>query len=60
MEALRVAASAAYAEMRGDLAFQMLMTAHRRAVSSGDRAAGLRAAIDEAMPGDSRSSRRKA
>jgi predicted ATPase/DNA-binding CsgD family transcriptional regulator len=49
VQALRVAATAAYAEMRGDLAFEMLMTAHRRAVSEGDAGAAAISLADAAM-----------
>jgi hypothetical protein len=49
--ALRVAATAAYAEMRGDLAFEMLMTAHDRAAASGDDAAAAITLADAAMLG---------
>lgn len=49
VHALRVAATAAYAELRGDLGFEMLMTAHRRAVASGDAGAAAITVADAAM-----------
>jgi len=51
VHALRVAATAAFAEMRGDLAFEMLMTAHQRALAQGDAAAAAITLADAAMVG---------
>ena len=51
VHALRVAATGAFAEMRGDLAFEMLVRAHERALADGEPAAAAVTLADAATVG---------